>query len=420
MNERRLVIVGAGVVGLCCAHYAQKAGWQVTLLDRGGSDRNGCSYGNAGMVVPSHVVPLAAPGMLGLGLRMMFNRRSPFSIKPRISGELIDWARKFMKAATANHVKNAAPLLRDLNIASRTAYQELEEEFGPVFGFTQRGLIMLCKTEPMLEEECKTAELARSLGIPAEVMHPKALAVLDPGITMDVCGGIYFPRDCHLTPNRFVAALTESFKRTGGRLILGAEVTNWRTAGARISAVATSTAEYEADEFVLSSGAWSTDLATKLGLRIPMQAGKGYSITLNNAKQLPEICSILMEARVAVTPMGATLRFGGTMEIAGLDESISRERVRGIIESIPAYFPAFSVADFDNKPVWSGLRPCSPDGIPYIGRFPHFDNLVCATGHAMMGLSLAPVTGKIVADLLNGDSPEYDMQMLSPARYQPA
>ncbi len=406
-------------MGLCCGYYAQKEGWQVTILESGDENRSGCSFGNAGMVVPSHMVPLAAPGMLGLGVRMMFNRRSPFAIKPRITAELLQWSYNFMKAATAEHVQRVAPLLRDLNLSSREAYLELEDELGPVFNLTQRGLIMLCKTEKMLDEEEKTADLARGLGVPAQVLDSAALNELDPGITMDVCGGIYFPRDCHLSPDKFVAAITRRFKELGGVVALNAEVVDWRHRGNCITAVATAEGEYEGDEFVLSAGAWSSLVASKLGLRIPMQAGKGYSITLSNAPQMPEICSILMEARVAVTPMGDNLRFGGTMEIAGLDQSVSRERVRGIIESIPSYFPAFESSLFRGKPVWSGLRPCSPDGIPYIGRFNSFNNLICATGHAMMGLSLAPVTGRIVANLLQGAVPSFDMQALSPNRYQP-
>ncbi len=420
MSERRLVIIGAGVVGLCCGYYAQKSGWNVTILESGSSSRTGCSFGNAGMIVPSHVVPLAAPGMLSLGLRMMFNRRSPFAIKPRVSIDLLNWSLDFMKAATPGHVQHVAPLLRDLNLSSREAYVELETELGPVFDLKQRGLIMLCKTTKMLEEEGKAAELARGLGVPAEVLDAQAVAALDPGVTMDVSGGIYFPKDCHLSPDKFVNSLTQRFIEIGGSVVLNAEVTSWRSCNNRIVAAVTEAGEYEGDEFVLCSGAWSSTLAKKLGLRIPMQAGKGYSITLGEPPQMPEICSILMEARVAVTPMGNKLRFGGTMEIAGLDESVSHQRVHGIIDSIPTFFPSFSTELFVDKPVWSGLRPCSPDGIPYIGRFSTFTNLVCATGHAMMGLSLAPITGKIVADILMGVTPPFDMQALSPNRYQPA
>ena len=179
----------------------------------------------------------------------------------------------------------------------------------------------------------------------------------------------------------------------------------------------TNLGDFKAEEFVLAGGSWSPSVVKELGLSLPMQAGKGYSMTLQKPRQLPELCSIFTEARVAVTPMGGTLRFGGTMEITGLDESISRRRVDGIIKSVPKYFPEFKSDDFNNEPVWVGLRPCSPDGLPYVGRFAKFVNLSCATGHSMMGLSLGPITGKLMSQILAGESPEIASQALSPNRY---
>jgi D-amino-acid dehydrogenase len=173
----------------------------------------------------------------------------------------------------------------------------------------------------------------------------------------------------------------------------------------------------DGDEFVLCGGSWSPGLAQGLHLSLPMQAGKGYSLTLAQPRSLPRICAILTEARVAVTPMGGALRFGGTMEIAGLDESINPVRVRGIVHSVPAYYPDFSEGDFANIQPWVGLRPCPPDGLPYLGRTARYDNLVIATGHAMMGLSLGPVTGQVVADLLCGERPAMDLRLLSPDRF---
>ncbi|MCB1212530.1 MAG: FAD-dependent oxidoreductase, partial [Verrucomicrobiales bacterium] len=171
-------------------------------------------------------------------------------------------------------------------------------------------------------------------------------------------------------------------------------------------------------EFVLASGVWSAAMAKALDLRIPMQAGKGYSLTLPNPKQLPALCSICTEARLAVTPMDGALRVGGTMEMAGTDESISQRRVRGITRAFPDYFPAFEERDFAEVKPWTGLRPVSPDGMPYIGRSDRWENLTIATGHAMMGLSLAPATGRIVADLLNGDKPPVALELMSPNRFQ--
>jgi D-amino-acid dehydrogenase len=195
------------------------------------------------------------------------------------------------------------------------------------------------------------------------------------------------------------------------------EVRGFEMDGGVLKAVRTSKGPVDSHEVVLCSGVWSAELAKELDLKLPMQAGKGYSLTLTNPKQLPELCSICTEARLAVTPMDGTLRVGGTMEMAGTDESITPRRVRGITRAFPDYFPSFSENDFAEVKAWSGLRPVSPDGMPYIGRTQRWKNLTVATGHAMMGLSLAPATGKIVADLLGGENSPVALELMSPDRF---
>lgn len=413
----RVVVIGGGVIGLCVAYYLTRRGRRVTVVDRNPPQRDGCSFGNAGMIVPSHFVPLAAPGAVGLALKWMANPESPFYVKPRCSWDLIQWGWKFWRSANSRHVARSGPVLRDLHLASREAYEEFAAELGDTFGLTRAGLLMLCKTQHALDEEASTAEAARKLGLPADVLSPRQLAALEPDVTMDVAGAVHFPKDCHLAPQRFVAALEERLTTLGTTFVWDSTVTGWRRETRRVAAVETTRGPFEADQFVLCSGVWSADLARSLGLRIPMQAGKGYSLTLPSPRQIPRICAILTEARVAVTPMGGALRFGGTMEMAGIDESINERRVRGIIRSIPAYYPEFCVEDFDGIQPWRGLRPCAPDGLPYIGRTRQIDNLVIATGHAMMGLSLAPVTGKIVADLVNESPTQFDLGPLDPDRF---
>jgi D-amino-acid dehydrogenase len=416
-SDKSICIVGGGVIGLCTAWYAMQKGHRVTVLERGAPDHDACSLGNAGMIVPSHIVPLAAPGMVSLGLRMLRNPRSPFYIRPRLDRDLLSWGLKFVRAANAGHVARSAPLLRDLNLASRRCYEELATEFGNRFGLVQKGLLMLCKTESMLHEEAETAAMARKLGVPAEVLTPEQAAQLDPNVTMDIAGAVYFPQDCHLSPQKFVAGLTCDLQARGADIRWATEVTGWRIGNGRIEATQTNRGDVSADEYVVAGGSWSPLIARSLKLNIPIQAGKGYSITLPQPRQLPEICSILTEARVAVTPMGQTLRFAGTMEITGLDETVNQARVQGIVESVSRYYPAFQPADFRDLPVWSGLRPCSPDGLPYIGRCRSYANLSAATGHAMMGLSLGPITGKLMAAILSDETPEIDIAAISPNRY---
>jgi len=416
-GAKHIAVCGAGIVGLCSAHYLAQRGHRVTVIERGPETRDGCSFGNAGMIVPSHFIPLAAPGAVAQGLKWMFDAQSPFYIRPRLDWELIAWGVRFARAATAAHVARSAPLLRDLSFASRLLYTELADAMGNEFELVQRGLIVLCQTPQALEHEAAVAAQANALGVDAEVVSPTRAAELDPAVRMAIAGGVYFPRDCHLTPPRLMAALERRLREQGVEFQWAAEITGWRRAGEEIAAAVTAHGEIAADEFVLAGGSWSASLAKSLGLALPLQAGKGYSLTLSQPRRLPRLCSILAEARVAVTPMGAALRVGGTMELSGLDSPPQRRRIAAIAEAMPGYFPDFRAADFDGVPAWSGLRPCSPDGLPYVGRFARCRNLCAATGHAMMGLSLGPITGRLVAEILSDEKPSLPLELLNPDRF---
>ncbi|MSU26955.1 MAG: FAD-dependent oxidoreductase [Pedosphaera sp.] len=416
-DSKSILIIGGGVIGLSTAYYCARRGHHVTVIDRNSEQRDGCSFGNAGMVVPSHFVPLAAPGVVGTAFKWMWNPESPLYIKPRLNWDLISWGWKFMRAANAGHVQRSAPLIRDLSFASRDCFEELAALPDNDFGLVKRGLVMLCQTQHGLDHEAKYAAQANELGIPAQVLDAKGLAKLDPDVTMNVAGGVYFPKDCHLSPNRFMAGLKRQCDGLGVKFVWSTDVTSFTHHAPRITSIRTKTAEIVADEFVLCGGSWSPLVAAELGLKLPMQAGKGYSLTLTKPRELPHLCSIFTEARVAVTPMGGTLRFGGTMEIAGLNEDINPARVRGIIKAAVKYFPKFTPEDFAGIQPWHGLRPCSPDGMPYLGRTAKFSNLTIATGHAMMGLSLGPITGKLAGEILSGEKPSLNLTLLNPDRY---
>jgi D-amino-acid dehydrogenase len=415
--SQHVCIIGGGVIGLCSAYEAVRRGFRVTVVERNGEQRDGCSYGNAGMIVPSHMVPLAAPGMVALGLKWMWNPESPFYIKPRCSWDLFSWGWKFWQSANKEHVARSGPILRDLHLASRRCYEEFAEQWGDSFSLVKRGLLMLCKTQATLDEEAHAAEMAKKWDVPADVLTPAQAAAIDPDVTMNIAGAVHFPLDCHLAPQQFMAQLQQHLQQRGTEFKWATKVTGWKKSGDKLTAVKTSRGEIAADEFVLCGGSWSPQTVRELGLKLPMQAGKGYSLTLDKPRQLPQLCSIFTEARVAVTPMNGQLRFGGTMEIAGLDESITVRRVQGIIRSVPNYFTAFRVEDFAGITPWQGLRPCSPDGMPYIGRTRAAANLVIANGHAMMGLSLGPITGKLVGQVLANETPVIDLRLLRPDRF---
>jgi D-amino-acid dehydrogenase len=333
-----------------------------------------------------------------------------------LNRELIGWALDFCRSANKGHVERAAPLLRDLHLASRACYEEFARRFGD-FGLTQNGLLMICNTLAALHEEAELAKMACRLGLDGQLLTAEETAKVDPGIRMEVAGAVYYPQDSRLIPQKFMSELTTATQAAGADIHWSTEVTSWRWKEGKVEAAKTSGSEFHADEFIIACGSWSSEIVRHLGVKLPMQPGKGYSLTISKPRQTPKLGSILMEARVAVTPMGEDLRFAGTMEIAGMDHSVNSRRVDGIIKSVCRYFPDFHPDDFIDAPVWAGLRPCSPDGLPYIGRFTRYPNLIAASGHAMMGLSLGPITGKLVSEMLCGEPASIPLEYLSPDRF---
>jgi len=386
------------------------------VLERNGESRDGCSYGNTGMIVPSHFVPLAAPGAVATALKWMLNPASPFYVKPRLSFELAQWGLEFWRAANFERARRAAPLLVRLALAGRAGYEALAGE-GDDFHFRNSGVLILCRDPHTLEEEGRAAVEARALGLTAEVLDKKATAAREPGIQMDVAGAVYVAQDCNLDPARLMDVLQRRCAAAGVELRWQAEVSGYRTKGSRITSLQVAREEIAADEFILCAGVWTSGIGRELGLRLPMQAGKGYSLTLTNPTRSPKACALLTEARVAVSPMNGKLRFGGTMELAGIDETINPIRVRGIIDAVKRYYPEFTDQDFAGIEPWRGLRPCTPDGLPYVGRTARAENLVVAAGHAMMGVSLAPITAKLAADAIEGAPAARDLALLSPDRF---
>ena len=413
--SKEVLIVGGGVVGLSIAYYLASTNHSVRIIERDDSLARSCSEGNAGMVVPSHFIPLAAPGVISQGLKWMFNPTSPFYLRPRISPSLARWIWLFAKHSTKRHVSNTQELLRDLSLESRRLHVELSQNEN--FPLIQKGLLMLCQSNAGLEEEAKVAEEAHTLGLEAEVCDQNRLKELEPNAQINAKGGIWWPQDCHLSPEDFIQALRDSILQNGGEFTLG-EVEKLEVDHRKVKNVITKSGEiYSAETIVLAGGIDTTELVKQVDLTLPMQGGKGYSVTLPEPIANPLHCSLLKEGRVAVTPMGGTLRVSGTMEICGTDTSVSKRRLRGVLEAFCKFYPQYSPSDFEDLEPWVGLRPCSPDGLPYLGFSPKHDNLMIATGHSMMGLSLAPVTGKLVADLVSGNKSTINLSQLSPGRF---
>ncbi|CAH0994685.1 D-amino acid dehydrogenase [Emticicia aquatica] len=422
----KTTIIGSGVIGLFSAYYLTQQGHKVTIIERTNGD-DGCSMGNAGMIVPSHFIPLAVPGMIEKGIRWMFNSESPFYVKPRLNLDLLSWGIKFYQAANKKQVERAMPALRDISLLSKSLYQDLAKTPNFDFAFEEKGLMMLCKTDHTFEEEIAVAKQANELGLKTKILNTNELHKLEPEVKPDVVGAVFYEGDAHLYPNQLVKNLKAYLEKQGVKFLYNTEVTGFEFEKDQVKSIKIQQKDNDnchlstinIQHLIIATGSWSPILAEMLNIGLPMQAGKGYSVTYqqNVGKNL-NIPSILLEARVAITPMSDKLiRFGGTMEIGGLNDDINMNRVRGIIKAVPNYFPEYQIDMPKQEQVWYGLRPCSPDGLPYIGRTNKYKNLVVASGHAMMGLSLAPATGKLVQQIIDNQQTTIDIELYKPERY---
>lgn len=409
-----VIVIGGGVIGVCSAHYLSHAGFRVTLLEKA-DICEGSSYGNGGLVVPSHCIPLAAPGVWIKGLKWMWNPESPFYIKPRLDPALVAWLWKFRAACTADHVARAVPLLRDLSFESLALFRELAATEGLEFAYRQDGALAVFRTEAGYEAAVREAKVLGAAGIASKLLDGAEARALEPSLQPSVLGGILFPEDAHLIPDRFVKGLARLAEANGVSIRRETEVLGFRTRGRRILAVETTRGDVEADEVVLAAGSWSPGLGRALGLALPIQPAKGYSVTYPRPDDGPGRPLILAEAKAGVTPMGKRLRFAGTLELAGLDFAIDRRRVNAIVRSAAQYIRG--VDQLRLLEIWRGLRPCTPDGLPILGRSERFENLILATGHAMIGVSLGPVTGKLVAQLCAREQPMIDLRALRAERF---
>lgn len=412
----KAIVIGGGIIGLFSAYYLQKSGWEVTVLDKTDLSDN-CSYGNLGMIVPSHFVPLAAPGIVAQGIRWMFNKRSPFYIKPSLNPNLISWGLKFLKSATEQNVESAAIPLFQLNSYSKGLYEDLHQQPGFNFALENKGILMYYKTEKAGEEEMHLAVKAKRMGMDVEVLNKEQVQQLEPGLALDILGAVHYRCDGHLYPNKLIPQLIEHLKASGVKIQTDSEVKNIIVEKGKIKKLITASHEYEGDVVVMAGGALLPELAKMAHLNIPLMPGKGYSFTHNAPQKKLNIPAILCEARVAITPMNGHMRYGGTMEIAPLNNKINLNRVEGIVASVPKYFPDLKLDMPDNRDIWYGFRPCSPDGLPYLGRPNKINNVIVAGGHAMMGLSLGPASGKVVADLANGENLKVDINKFNPQRF---
>lgn len=413
--SKNVLIVGGGIVGLSSAYYLHKAGHRVTVLDKSDITK-GASFVNAGYITPSHIIPLASPGMIAKGIKWMFNSASPFYMQPRLDLDFFKWSWYFHKSATKAKVEKAIPVIKDINLLSSELFTSLKAsgDLGD-FQLERKGLLMLYKTQKAGDHEAEVAKRAHGLGLAVSELNASQLQQLQPSVAEDVLGAIHYECDGHTTPTEIMPKLLAYLKRVGVEIKTDEEATDILLKNDKIHSVITSKATYNADEFVLAAGSWSGNLAKKLKVKLPLQAGKGYRINVYRDIKIT-LPSILMEAKVAVTPMSGFTRFAGTMEFSGINSNIRPERVEAISNAAEAYYPGLKISAEEKQHAQSGLRPVSPDGLPYIGRCSQVENLIFATGHAMMGWSLGPATGKLVQEVVDHKKTSMDITPFTPNR----
>ncbi|CAB1069034.1 hypothetical protein JY97_06305 [Alkalispirochaeta odontotermitis] len=411
------LIIGAGAIGVCCAFYLNALGKDVLLVEKD-DICSGSSYGNAGLIVPSHSIPLAAPGVIGQGLKWMFKPHSPFYIKPRLNRDFLTWLWHFWRGCNIQHARRSIPVLHDLHAASLGLFHELAKLDGLNFGLVKKGMLELFNTRSGYDKGIKNIHLLKEFGIENRSLPPKELAAFLDGIRTAAVGAVYLTQDAHIIPDCFVQQLAGYIEDKGVRLLTSCEVLDFETSGRHVNRVKTTRGNIQAEEIVLAGGAWSTELARLLQLKLSIQAAKGYSITYKRPAQCPALPVMLAESKVVLTPMEDTLRFAGTLELSGFDQTVNLGRVQAILDAVCAYFPDMDPGSLELLEIWRGLRPCSPDGLPYVGRAPRLDNVIIAAGHGMLGISLAPITGKIISQLSTSDNPSFNMAALSLERFR--
>jgi len=411
---KKVVIIGGGVIGLCSAYYLVKEGHEVVIVDQSSMD-HGASYVNAGYLTPSHFMPLAAPGVMKQGLKWMFNSASPLFIKPRLDRSFLSWAWAFNKSCTAKNVSQSIGVIKDFNLWSAELFSEIKTSEKFTFQLENKGLLMLCKTEKMLEEELHLAKIAMDEGLEVNSLSTSEIQAMEPHANINAIGAIHYQCDWHTTPHEFMKEMQDWLLAKGVTFYKNERVDDLQISHGKIKSISTQKNTFTADEFVLAAGSWSHFLSRKLGIRIPLEAGKGYRINVDQHTGIT-IPAVLAEAKIAVTPMNGFTRFAGTMEFSGVNHNINPLRVNAIANAAGDYYSGLKVTEDEKISAACGLRPVSPDGKPYIGKSSKCKNLTIATGHAMMGWSLAPATGKLVTEIISEKKTSMPLDAFHPDR----
>ena len=395
----KVTIIGGGIIGLCSAYYLQKEGYDITVIERG-DITDGCSFGNMGYMSPSHFIPLASPGIIAEGLKHMLSSSSPFYVKPRLNWDLMQWGYHFWKSSNAATVKKNAPHLNDLLQLSRHLINDMRTDIGDVFDMEEKGCLMMCKQQKTLDHEFHLADDAEKFGLKVDRLNAQQVQALEPDVELAVAGAVLFTDDCHFNPGKMMVALKKYLENKGVQFQLNTTVTGFEKANNNISAIITNNGKFDCEQIVLATGSWLPVVAKMMGIKLLLQPGKGYSYTYEHVEKNIKYPAILVDGRCAITPWGHQLRIGGTMELSGINNKILINRMQGIYDSAINFYPGLKIDFPPADKIWNGLRPVTPDGLPYIGKVSNLANVTIAGGHAMLGISEGTGTGKLISEII--------------------
>ena len=410
-----VIVIGGGIIGLATSHYLRRAGFDVTVVEKG-DFAAACSGGNCGYICPSHVLPLTEPGAIRIAIKSMLQPNAPFRVKPRADPALMKWMLQFARRCTHKQMLAAGVHLKAILDSSMDEYRKLMDAESLHCEWQESGLTYVLRSERAMESFAKTdALLTKHFGVAADRIDGHHLPAFDPALRSDLAGAFHYPCDAMLRPDRLSEQWTQRLRTAGVELVSNCEVAEVRHAGDRIDALVTSQGEMSATHYVLAVGAWSGPLAKQIGLRLPIEPGKGYSVTMVRPEPCPVHPMLFPEHKVGVTPFADGYRLGSMMEFAGFDETIPERRITQLKRSAEPYLRSPHTESETAR--WYGWRPMTWDSLPIIGPAPNLSNVTVATGHNMLGMSLATGTGKLVAEMLSGDDPHLDVSAFSPSRF---
>ncbi len=410
-ENKDILIIGGGPVGLSCAYYLLKSGRKVTIVDSNEIGK-GSGSGNAGHIVPSHIIPLAAPGVVTSALKWMLDpAHSPFGMKVSLDPTYLSWLWQFASACSQGNVSRSVQPLKELGQLSAENFARIIAGEKIACHYQTRGFLNLYKNQQAFDAGRHESEFMQEHGIPVRVYGKSEIHDAEPAAREDVIGGIHFTGDAHLHPALFLKALGERVRAMGAEVYENASVTGFASAEGKVRAVRTRAGEFEAEQVILAAGAWTPIVARSLNLKIPIQPARGYSLTAAAIPNMPRQALILGDRRVAVSPLGDLIRVTGRLEVGNYSTEPNPRWIARLENFAREYLRLDEKLNV--KETWAGLRPVTPDGVPIIGFSPKHKNLILATGHAMLGLSLGPGTGQVVADLANGKTPPLDLHAMS-------